>query len=73
MNFTFFASYRRSKSVNDLYLLCGKKRNSEATKFSVAVSHDNRSDGGHRPNTAGLRNLVFYPVIEVGNSPTVIQ
>jgi len=47
------------QSVNDLHLLCGEERNSEATKFSAVTSRDSRSDGGERPNREGPRNLIF--------------
>jgi hypothetical protein len=67
------ANIDAQKNVKDLNLLCGKERPSEATKVSGAISHDSFSGGGERQTRAGLRNLDFYPVIEVSSSPTVIQ
>jgi len=61
------------KIVNDLHLLCGEERNSEATKFYAGISRYSHSEGGERPGRAGLRNLDFYPITDVGNFPTVIQ
>jgi hypothetical protein len=69
----FLPNINVQKSVNDLRLFCGEERNFEATQFSAAISSDSRSEGGERPNRTGLWILDFYPVIEVGNSPTVIQ